>query len=92
MRVFNFRYPVFNEYLEFRNIEQDELSDQKLKIKLYTIDVFKRKEILGQVDVLLSSLSFLGKENFDIFLFKQRSTVCYMLLLIDFFLRIENFD
>lgn len=71
----NTRYPVYNEYLEFRNLEQEELSEQKLKIKLYTIDVIKRKEILGQVDVLLSSLSFLGKETFDVFLFKQRSTV-----------------
>ena len=67
------RKPVFDERMTFNNISRRDLEKFRLKMKVYNHERMKKNELIGEVDVALSSIDPDAKETFDVPLFHQRS-------------------
>ncbi|XP_057292890.1 synaptotagmin-7-like [Hydractinia symbiolongicarpus] len=67
------RNPYINETLTFSDLSVDDLAKHKIKMKVYHHGILRRSEIMGEVDVALSSINIQLKEQFDVDLFIKRS-------------------
>lgn len=67
--------PYFNEKLVFTNLEKEDLQSYRLKLKVYSHTRMIKNELLGEVDIALSSIDLNSKETFNVDLFKLRSEV-----------------
>ena len=69
------RDPFFNEKIVMTDLAQEDLVKYKLKLKVYNHGRLKKDEILGEVDLALSSIDAHQKETFAVDLFRIRSGV-----------------
>ena len=67
--------PFINQKILFTDLEPSEFSKYKLKLKVYNHGKLKKNEVLGEVDIALSSVDVTVKETYNIDLFLQRSEV-----------------
>jgi len=67
--------PFFNEKIQFVDLEECNLSKYRMKLKVYNRERIKKNELMGVVDIALSSIDIQSKETFTPDLFLQRSEV-----------------
>lgn len=67
--------PFINEKMLFTDIDESNIDKYRLKLKVYNHGRLKKNELLGEVDIALSSIDFNTKETFNLDLFLQRSEV-----------------
>ena len=63
------RNPYINEKVFFKDIEKDSFNRYKLRFRVYHYSRVKTKELLGELEVALSSLDTNVKETFNVDLF-----------------------
>ena len=69
--------PFFNEKVQFVNLEEGNLDQYRMRMKVYSKERMKKNELLGEVDIALSSIDTGAKETFTPELYLQRSEVGY---------------
>lgn len=67
--------PFFNEKIQFVDLAECNLSKYRMKLKVYNRERMKKNELLGVVDIALSSIDIKAKETFTPDLYLQRSEV-----------------
>ena len=67
--------PYINERINLSELGVEELAKYKLKIKVYNHGLLKKNDLLGEVDLALSSLDLTMKETFNVDLFRVKSQV-----------------
>jgi len=69
------RNPYINERVNFYDIDQYSLNCYKMKLKAYNHGHVKKNQLIGEVDIALSSLDINVKETFSVDLFVKRKEV-----------------
>ena len=64
--------PFFNEKILFNDLEVEDFNKFRLKLKVYIRGRLKKNELLGEVDIALSSIDLKAKETFNIDLFYKK--------------------
>lgn len=67
--------PFINEKILFTDIDDSTIDKYRLKLKVYNHGRLKKNELLGEMDIALSSIDMSAKETFNLDLFLQRSEV-----------------
>lgn len=67
--------PFFNEKIIFQGLKQDELPSLKLNVKVCNHSRVKRKEVLGEAELALSSIDVIREKQFCVTLYQQRYEV-----------------
>ena len=67
--------PFFNEKRTFYDLGLKDLESHRLKMKCYNRDSITKNELLGEMDIALSSLNIDVKETFNLDLFSPRDEV-----------------
>ena len=72
--------PFFNELMVFTNMDKEELHNQRLKLRVLSYSRLRKNDLLGEVDMPLSSIDVEAKETFNLDLFLKRSEVSFLFL------------
>ena len=70
--------PEFKEKFTFTNLPVDELSGQKLKLRLYN-SMLVKDEFLGEANIFLGSINKEEKEVYHLHLLKKKSKVIFFI-------------
>ena len=78
------RNPYINEKVFFKDIEKDSFNRYKLRFRVYHYSRVKTKELLGELEVALSSLDTNVKETFnvDLFIMNQQKVSQFDMLVV----------
>ena len=83
--------PFIDEKVIFPNISMEDMNNYKLKIKVYNHSRLMRSELLGEVDIALSSLDLNVSETFKVDLFVKVEKVRKSLSFLFFFILVLLF-